>query len=332
MNLQDLAGLTTEQKFVKAAEYAGVPVEVLDRQWATESSRGKNLRGPDTKWGVAKGHFQFLDSTAASIEARKGYKLDRDSLDGSLVLAAELWKENMAASGGDVATAAAMYHGGPNRKQWGPKTADYVRKLTALDLPSPQGDVAAPVPATTNADTVAAAMRLSAGMTEQNINRGASDVDALLDQTRRSADHAKREQTGFGEVFKTALDDPRVMTWGLLDWALNQSEPIPKGWSYAAVADEAEAGLTEDEIELVREAGPKGPDAVMRARAQVQEGWLAHHAWWAACRWRPRPRIVGRGLRRLQGGDGREDRFGCPHPSWPSWRGYGLHDRRERDR
>jgi uncharacterized protein YukE len=57
--------LAAKEKDLSAADSAlGFNVGTLDRQWWVESKRGKKTLGPETKYGQAKGDFQFVDDTA----------------------------------------------------------------------------------------------------------------------------------------------------------------------------------------------------------------------------------------------------------------------------
>jgi len=130
MDLRELKALAPADAIKVAAEFAGVSPTVLDGIWNAETRRGTHptMIGPQTKWGTAKGHFQFLDSTHAEWEKRLGTKLDRMDFHDALYVAAHQAKENMARFGDERAVAAA-HHGGPNKKQWGPKTKAYVEQV-----------------------------------------------------------------------------------------------------------------------------------------------------------------------------------------------------------
>ena len=86
----------------------------LDRLWKTESGRGENLTGPMTKYGRAKGHFQFIDSTAQDYGMDlDGGRADRDNLEKSAKAAARYFSDLKAKYGGDDRKAAAAYNWGP---------------------------------------------------------------------------------------------------------------------------------------------------------------------------------------------------------------------------
>lgn len=88
-----------------------------------ESTYNPAAEGVPTKWGTAKGMFQFLDGTA------KGHGID--PLD---------WRQSADAAAKDLATqiakkgvdwAVAHHHAGPNPKLHGSKTARYTREVLA---------------------------------------------------------------------------------------------------------------------------------------------------------------------------------------------------------
>jgi hypothetical protein len=136
MNLQELKAMSRADALAAADTYAGVEPGVHDSIWRKESTRGLNMVGPETEHGTAKGHFQMLDKTAATWEKRLGTKLDRFDFHESLWAAANQMKENRTATA-DTAEALAMYHGGTERKNWGPKTAAYVKEILGQELPAP---------------------------------------------------------------------------------------------------------------------------------------------------------------------------------------------------
>jgi hypothetical protein len=109
----------------------GLPDGFLDRMWAAESGRGKNKLGRMTKYGQAKGDFQFIDSTA------KQYGVDVNSFESSATGAARYMSDLMKMFGGDIVKATAAYNWGPGDKhlpylragQVPAETMDYVNKI-----------------------------------------------------------------------------------------------------------------------------------------------------------------------------------------------------------
>lgn len=121
-------------------QYALTP-GTLDRLWKTESGRGENLTGPDTKYGTAKGHFQFIDSTAAEMGLDKdGGRADRDDLNKSAAAAAAYYSKLKDKYGGDDRKAAAAYNWGQGKlDKYGlgaaPKeTRDYMDKVAPVTI------------------------------------------------------------------------------------------------------------------------------------------------------------------------------------------------------
>lgn len=113
----------------------GLPAGLLDKMWAKESSRGKNMLGPQTKYGQAKGHFQFLDSTAKEMGVNDPFDLT-DAAQGTARYMAQLMKRY----GGDIQKALAAYNwgmGNVDRKglanaPW--ETQDYVASISGRPL------------------------------------------------------------------------------------------------------------------------------------------------------------------------------------------------------
>lgn len=121
----DLNGLTQDEQFARAAEFAGVPESALRGQWRVESSNGTRLRSE----AGARGHFQTMPDTQVVWEQREGRKFDPDNFSDSLTLAALTMKENMGLAKGDLNDALSIYHGGTNRKNWGERTRTYAGKV-----------------------------------------------------------------------------------------------------------------------------------------------------------------------------------------------------------
>lgn len=113
----------------------GLSTGLLDRMWAKESSRGKNMLGPKTKAGQAKGHFQFLDGTAKEMGVNDPFDL-ADAAAGTARYMAILMKKY----GGDVQKSLAAYNwgmGNVDRKglanaPW--ETQDYVSTISGRPL------------------------------------------------------------------------------------------------------------------------------------------------------------------------------------------------------
>ena len=188
LDISALKGMTQEEQLKKAAEYANVPVGVLSGIWKIESGQGTHptMIGPPTKWGTAKGHFQILDNVHANLEHRLGQKLDRFNFTEALVGAAELMRENKARYGND-ADAVRAYHGGWNKKNWGPKTEDYVQKVLGFAGRSDAGLGQAGVKPTQSAQP---SKRNPAGITAEQWMAGTYDV--------RPADAAASQLDGNG--------------------------------------------------------------------------------------------------------------------------------------
>ncbi len=95
----------------------------LLRAVVNQESRG-NPNTPDSPKG-AKGVAQITGPTA------KGLGVDPYNPAQAIDGAAQLLSDSLDRNNGDVGQAIAEYHGGPNRKIWGPKTAQYQKDVLA---------------------------------------------------------------------------------------------------------------------------------------------------------------------------------------------------------
>lgn len=129
----DLNGLTQDQQFAKAADYAGVPESVLRGQWKAESSNGKRMLSP----AGAEGHFGIMPATRKTWEGRNGRSYDPNNFADALELAADTMKENVTATNGNIPDALRMYNSGTNRDHWdNPETNAYVPRVMGGDAPA----------------------------------------------------------------------------------------------------------------------------------------------------------------------------------------------------
>lgn len=107
---------------VEAAKKNGVPLPVMYAMAHQESTYNPSAVGPQTKWGKAKGMFQYLDSTA------KGMGIDPFDAGQSANAAAKQMAERM---GKGIEWAIAAHHAGDNPSQHGKKTKAYTASIMA---------------------------------------------------------------------------------------------------------------------------------------------------------------------------------------------------------
>lgn len=103
-----------------------------------ESGGRAGAVGPATRWGNALGRTQMLPSTAAGVARNLGVPYREDLLRGKDATAAQYqdalgraYFEEALKKTGNVREALMYYHGGPNRKMWGPKTRAYADQVLA---------------------------------------------------------------------------------------------------------------------------------------------------------------------------------------------------------
>lgn len=97
-----------------------------------ESSGRAGALGPQTPYGQAMGLTQVLPSTGEGIAKRLGVPWRPDLMTGTSADAAtyqrgigQAYLDEALSKTGNVRDALRYYHGGPNRKLWGPKTNIY---------------------------------------------------------------------------------------------------------------------------------------------------------------------------------------------------------------
>lgn len=123
----DLTGLSQDEQFAKAAQFAGVDESVLRGIWKTESQNG-DPRYMRSKAG-ARGHFGLMPATQATWEKLEGKAFNPDDFTDGLTMAALTMKENLGRFK-NVPDALRAYNGGWNPETWGnAETSAYVGKV-----------------------------------------------------------------------------------------------------------------------------------------------------------------------------------------------------------
>ncbi len=106
--------------------------------WQQESGNRPGAVGPQTKYGRALGKGQTLPGTAQEMSRKLGLPWRPELLTGKTPEASEYqgrvsaayFKEGLNKTG-NIQDAFRYYHGGPNRKLWGPKTNRYAEQVMA---------------------------------------------------------------------------------------------------------------------------------------------------------------------------------------------------------
>jgi hypothetical protein len=119
-------------------------IEALMPGLIRRESGGRPRPGPMTPYGQAQGQTQMLDATAKSMAKKLGVPWRPDLMRAATpeamkyqeTLGAAYLQEGLDTTG-NVRDALRYYHGGPDRKLWGPKTNAYADAILA-DSPSAQ--------------------------------------------------------------------------------------------------------------------------------------------------------------------------------------------------
>lgn len=111
---------------------AFVPQGAFDAVIQQESGGRAGAVGPQTQYGRALGMTQMLPGTARNMAEKLGLPYREDLLTGTGGVAADYqralgqayFNEGLQKTG-NLPDALRYYHGGPNRRLWGPKTNAY---------------------------------------------------------------------------------------------------------------------------------------------------------------------------------------------------------------
>lgn len=115
------------------------PTDKVFQSLITQESGGRaGAVGPMTQYGQALGKTQMLPETAAEMARKIGLPFNEALLRGTSPQAAayqerlgRAYFEQGLKETGNIQDALHYYHGGPNRKLWGPKTRTYARQVLA---------------------------------------------------------------------------------------------------------------------------------------------------------------------------------------------------------
>lgn len=101
-----------------------------------ESSGRAGVQGPPTQWGRALGLMQTLPDTAKEMAKKIGLPWRPDLLTDKSEAGAqyqravgEAYLQEGLEKTGNIRDALRYYHGGPDRKMWGPKTNNYADSI-----------------------------------------------------------------------------------------------------------------------------------------------------------------------------------------------------------
>jgi hypothetical protein len=135
--------LNIADQVFNAVPGTGAPQPAFERVFnaliGQESHGEAGATGPATKYGVAHGATQVLDSTGAGIAKRLGIAWRPDLMRGKsdeakqyqLQIGRAYFQEGLQKYQGDFYKALCFYHGGPDEGKWGPKTHAYADAILA---------------------------------------------------------------------------------------------------------------------------------------------------------------------------------------------------------
>lgn len=110
--------------------------DILPHLIQQESGGRAGVSGPQTQYGQAQGMTQVLPSTAQGLAKRLGVPYRADLMSGTSEAArqyqsaiGQAYLDEALDKTGNVTDALKYYHGGPNRRIWGPKTNAYANGI-----------------------------------------------------------------------------------------------------------------------------------------------------------------------------------------------------------
>lgn len=110
--------------------------DILPHLVQQESGGRVGVSGPKTPYGQAQGLTQVLPATAQGIAKKLGVPWRPDLMSGKSDAAAkyqqaigQAYLDEALDKTGNVSDALKYYHGGPNRRIWGPKTNAYANGI-----------------------------------------------------------------------------------------------------------------------------------------------------------------------------------------------------------
>lgn len=179
-----------------AADKYSVPRHIALAMAQQESGFNPKAVGPDTRWGKAKGLFQYLDGTAA------GLGIDplnpAQAADAAMKQLAEQAKDR----GWDWAIA--HHHAGPNLAEHGPKTRRYVSEVQAKARRFGGGTVAGIVPRAVSVDD---AMARAEAITDPRERQQTLQEMRTIIAGRKAAAEVEEQQRGDAIYAKATSGD-----------------------------------------------------------------------------------------------------------------------------
>ncbi len=110
--------------------------DIMPHLIAQESGGRAGAIGPQTQYGRAQGNTQVLPATGAGVARALGIPWRPDLMSGSSTEAARYQRiigqgylDEALQKTGNVTDALHYYHGGPDRRLWGPKTRAYAQDV-----------------------------------------------------------------------------------------------------------------------------------------------------------------------------------------------------------
>lgn len=245
-----------------------------DRQADFQAAMGKPIQGSTLEEQV-----QFVDyELRKGKERAAGTRLQAATDAASAASVVSQYYERPADRAGEArrrGATAAGWAGQPWKDEEIPAVAPLAARPTSrtggpFDLPL--DPVREQLPSPKDVGRATAASGLAAMSAADIAGVSTAHADAVQEQRDAAVISAAqaRANTGFGDAFQSARQDPRVQgLFTILDAVNRAPETVPPGWTYEANRDAIERDAqTEEELGYLRE-NVRGPQSLAQAQAQI---------------------------------------------------------------
>lgn len=240
---------------------------------ARESRGDTTAVGPDTKWGRAYGSTQLQPKTGQAMAAKLGLPWRPELLTAKGPEAADYqqrlgqaYLQEGIEKTGNLQDGLRYYHGGPDKRLWGPKTDAYAEAIASQVGYQPNS--APDVQSMSDSDLLAALgmqPKAKAQAPSAPVQRGAMDKAALMPTSQQMQALAGVKPTSQGLGFAKGVVDPLVHTASLAKGVLDPRQNQQLGLSPSGLIGNLA-------LQQALKVGGAAKDAIARKAQAVNPG------------------------------------------------------------